>query len=63
MYSTQVSANMAVEDSKEIGDLLELREEAIVQIKVMMLITGHFVVYFKNIRYSLGIYGQTKIDY
>jgi hypothetical protein len=46
---------MAVEDSKEIGDLLELREEAIVQIKVMMLIKDHFVISYKNIRYNIGI--------
>ncbi len=51
---------MAVEDSKEIGDLLELREEAIVQIKV---IKGNFIIYYKKRRDSLGIYGQTKIDY
>jgi hypothetical protein len=39
---------MAVEDSKEIGDLLELREEAFVQIKVMMLIKGYFFIYYKK---------------
>jgi hypothetical protein len=39
---------MAVEDSKEIGDLLEIREEAIVQIKVMMLIKGHFIIWYKK---------------
>ena len=35
IVSMQVSANVALEDSKEIADLLEVKEEPVIQLKVM----------------------------
>ena len=35
IVTVQVSANVALEDSKEIADLLEVKEEPVIQLKVM----------------------------